>query len=309
MPFLVPVVVALAVAGVVAIVVAASKPTRFEVKRPGDLVDLVGTIKGIKVAPRLEGVGASQEEPGDVYVGPPTELSVSAGWTPVYITNAQNRLLEWGACYYQWQSDLGGEYAEDSAFASWVVEKMGVVMNYVIDLAPVIGWLVRRICFRVEIPCTVLTIDGKHFFTVQSPRDEALPVMSRQSSTAWALPGFNPDSTRNGFAVEYGAWPLEWPPPAGVVATGWLRNLGDITGTGYDTWQLVSVQNGSDRSFPLMEENGWRAVFGFSERNWPGHSNGDALSMFNAWRGDDATAVSKHAATKTKADNRYAKPR
>lgn len=252
-------------------------------------------------------ISGEEVQKGEIYVGPPQRLGQAEGWRPIFIQSAQGRLLEWGACYYQWQSDLGSQYAEDNAFASWVVDKMGAVMDYVLDLAGVVGWLVKRICFRVEIPSLFLKIDGEWYVGPQSPRGSGLQKMKTAVGGGYALPGFNPETTRNGFAVRaFPEWPLEWPPPKGTIGAGWMRDLGDITGTGYKTYQLITYQDGSERSFPLMSEAGWRAVFGFSDRSWPGHSNSDPLSMFNQWRMPGVDAVKKKAATKTKAQNRYA---
>lgn len=249
------------------------------------------------------------KQPGDKWGLQVQPISVANGWQPVWIEAAQNKWLEWGACYYQWQQDIMlHDVSDENAAAKRMANALAKTMNYVLDLAAVIKWLLNRVCFRVYVPATKIKVNGEWYFVPQSPRYQGFEKHQRMTGGAWALPGWNPGTSRFGFATTFPEWPLEWPPPAGKLTGGWMRNLGDITGTGYDTWQLVSLQDGSERSFPMMSEKGWRAVFGFSEHKWPGHSNSDPLSMFHVWRGQGAEGVKKTSATKTKATNRYQVP-
>ena len=279
----------------------------------GSAVVLDKARPGLKANKRLGKLKVAKLQPdGDpgVYVGPTVVIGYATGWQPVFIQAAHARMLEWGACFYQWQEDLGKYYAKDSNWAvKHIVKRLGQVMGWVID-ASILGWIVRRVCFRVWVPSSAIKIDGEWYFVPSSPRDDYLPTMRPSNTGAMAVPGWNPETTRFGIALEWPEWPLEWPPPKGTVAAAWMRNMGDITGTGFDTWQLVTNQDGSERSFPMMSEDGWRVVFGFARQyGWPGAPDSDPLSMFDVWRLPGYEAMHKSSATKKKADNRYRVPR
>lgn len=237
-------------------------------------------------------------------------ISQATGWRPVWIDAAQNKWLEWGACYNRWQQDIQAHEAAltESKADDFMAKRLAKFWGYIFEQVPVIDFIVSRICFRVYLPATKLKIDGVWYFVPQSP---SMPGFEKQESIGngrWWIPGWKPGTSRFGFVTKWPKWPLGWPPPSGVVTGAWIRNLGDITRTGYDTYQLISVQNGSERSFPMMSEKGWRATLGFSDYVFGGHENGDPISMFHEWRGADQEGVQKKAASKTRATNRYQTP-
>jgi len=308
MPLLVPLLVVFVVAGLAAAVVASSDASaKFKAVRPGEAV--LNAAKKISVIDaNIIGVSTG-DGPGNPYGTAVEPISQADGWRPVWVEKAENAWLEWGACYNDWQQDIQEHYANstESQVDDFMAKRLAKFWGYLFETIPVISWLVARVCFRLWLPATKLKVDGEWYFVPQSPRQGPFTEAERVEG-GWWLPGWQPGTSRIGFATSYPQWPLAWPPPAGVVTGGWVRNLGDLTGTGFDTYQLISFQDGSERSFPMMSERGWRAVLGFSDYNFGGHVNGDPISMFSAWRGDGADDVVKKAASRTRATNRYQRP-
>jgi hypothetical protein len=239
------------------------------------------------------------------YVGPAQDVSVAEGWRPVYIKLAESELLEWGACFYQWHKDLAQTFGDTNA-KKRIIAAVGKVMDWVLVQAnPLISFIVKRVCFRLEIPSLKIRLeDGLELFAPMLP--SGVPRTGYDSNGAFVINGWNPGSTRVGFPARFGEWPLEWPPPEGMVSAGWIRNLGDIAGVGSDVYQVITNSYGEERSWPMMTKTGWRSMFrvGGDFAFIGGEDRRPALEMFDEWRGGMAP-LRRRSATKVKAENRY----
>lgn len=311
-------------AGLGAVAVLRKKPTLKQTKAaPGAII--FGTQPVFKKA-KAAGVELvpEKDKPG-AYVGPANEISVQAGWSPVYFHVAEGYDLEWGACFYQWQKDLAQQFGETNAQKK-IIGAVGKVMDWVLTEAnPIIAFIVKRVCFRVMMPALKVHVTGAlgslELIGPAYPRGLARELpdgtvdlgIGPNNEGGTTINGWNPETSRPGFNAKFTKWPLDWPVPAGQKGGGWLRNLGDIAGIGYPVYQFITAQDGEEKSWPMMTRSGWRAMFRLggdyvltAVLNKKGElSNRAAMDLFHTWRPEGSKGLQKGYATKTKATNRY----
>ena len=257
-------------------------------------------------------------------VGPPVAVSVQGGWSPVFFHVANAYTLEWGACFYDWHKDLSLEFGDARAIKK-MVGTMHRVMDWILTEAPVIGWIVKRVCFRVRMPALKLHVTGPlgslELIGPALPRGLARELADGtivrgtgpNASGGITIEGWNPQTSRPGFNAKFGKWPLEWPPPVGKLGAAWLRNMGDRAGIRYDVYQLITSQNGEEKSWPMMTKSGWRGMFRLGGDHTltavldeKGEiSNRAAMDLFDEWKPYGHEGLKKKSSTKIKAENRY----
>ena len=268
------------------------------------------------------------EEEGDfpgAWTGPPNDITIEEGWTPVWFHVAEGYDLEWGACFYEWSQDLEAHGVAGNKVAEWLVEKMGTIMDWVIDLSG-LAFIVNRVCFRVLMPALKVHVTGGlgpiELIGPAVPRGlsrtladgTVVPGTGLNQTGGQTIEGWNAGvNTRPGFNAKFGPWPLQWPPPEGKKGGAWLRNLGDIAGVGASVYQMITSQDGEEKSWPMMTKSGWRAMFRLggdyvlvSVLDKDGNiGNRSTLDLFDAWKPAGSSGLQKGIASKKKAENRY----
>ena len=258
--------------------------------------------------------------------GPPNDVSLKGGWSPVFYDVAEDYDLEWGACFFQWSKDLNAHGVEgEGKILEWMTGALGTVMTWIVFISG-LGFIVNRVCFRVAMPALKVRIVGP-----QGSLELIGPAVPRGLQTVLAdgtvrpntglnatggltIEGWNATvNTRPGFNAKFGPWPLQWPPPEGMLGAAWLRNLGDIAGVGADVFQMITAQDGQEKSWPMMTLYGWRSLFrlggdyvlvGVLDK-YGALGARSSLDLFEAWKPDGSIGLQKGISGKKKAENRY----
>ncbi len=291
---------------------------KFITASPGGLVPLTEAQKFVT---STKGPAAEKFPGGSA--GPPVNVSVAGGWAPIFFSVAQSYTLEWGACFFQWSKDLQKHGMSDHKAKEWIAGALGTVMTWIVTISG-LGFIVNRVCFRVWMPALKLHISGAlgsmELIGPAEPRGlrrvlsdgTVVPGTGKNNAGGVTIEGWNPSSSRVGFSAKFGKWPREWPPPAGQKGAGWVRDLGDLAGVGYPVYQVITAQNGEEKSWPMMTKAGWRAMF----RLGGDHtlvavvkngqvSNRASMDLFDAWKPTGHKGLQKSTAGKVKATNRY----
>lgn len=266
---------------------------------------VLSPLTGRPVVSPLIGVPAKEKESTGIYVGPGVDITRENGFDPYYVEWSNWHTLEWGACFIEWQKDLSAVMGETDAQQKYF-DAISSLIDWTIGEAPVIDWLLRNlVCFRVELPAMQLRLrNGPKLVGPTSP--SGLPdswAMHEDDYGSLVLNGWNPESSHRGFAAKFGKWPLKWPPPKGNIGGAWLKNLGDKFGVGHDVYQMIAYTYGQERSFPMMTEAGWRAVFRLGRNIAVPADN--ALDLFQEWKVPKQDKLSRHWTTKKKVERRY----
>jgi hypothetical protein len=267
-------------------------------------------------------IQAPTDYPGAM-VGPPVDVSVEGGWTPVWFHVAEGYDLEWGACFYQWAQDLERHGVAGDKVAEWMIKYMNVIMDWVINLSG-LGFITNRVCFRVLMPALKVHVTGglgpieligpavPRGLSRTLPDGTVVPGTGPNETGGYTIEGWNPQNSRPGFNAKFGKWPMQWPPPEGKLGGAWLRNLGDLAGVGYPVYQMITAQGGEEKSWPMMTRAGWRAMFRLGADfvllavvEDGELSNRAAMDLFHKWRPQGSSGLQKGISSKKKAENRY----
>ncbi len=274
----------------------------------------------------LKTAGVMPEEFPGAATGPINNVTIDGGWSPVWFHVAEGYDLEWGACFFQWSKDLEAHGVKGKGkVAEWMVGALGTVMTWVVTISG-LSFLVNRVCFRVLMPALKVHLTGAlgslELIGPAEPRGlsrtladgTVVPGTGLNATGGITIEGWNATvNTRPGFNAKFGKWPLQWPPPEGKLGGAWLRNLGDLAGVGSDVYQMITAQDGEEKSWPMMTRTGWRSLFRLggdyvlvSVIDKSGALGARAsLDLFDAWKPAGSSGLQKGISGKTKATNRY----
>ena len=215
----------------------------------------------------------------------PYYISQATGWEPAWLHEAKNATLEWGFCVWDlMDAQTTAQMYDESRFSKAVAGLIGRTVQAVIDFVKK-KTIDISFCYRFEIPAVRIELgDGRSFWIPCEPAGGA----------GDDIQGWNPGTTRPGFAAKLGPWPLSKETPPGEIGAMWIRPLGDLWGWAQwdqpvEVYQIVMPQNGVLKSIPAMSRRDWRIAMMLEGRTpsggqlYPGGGN-HVIEWLKAWR-------------------------